>query len=76
MGLHKYGVLLGIQSQGQQQGKGLVGPPTKLRRHLPHRHGMEIHHAVIAIVFRLKVLPISKRANVVAQGQPARGLNP
>ena len=70
-------VLLRVQTAGDEQGQRLRAAAAQGRRVLAHGQGVQVHHAVDAVVLPavLQGDPVAKRADIVAQRQDARGLN-
>ena len=68
-------VLLRVQTAGNVGGGHFQTAAAQLGRILPNGDGVHIHHAVDAVVVVLQKGEIPQRADVVADGQGAGGLN-
>ena len=75
MALHEQNVLLRVDAHGQQQGGQLTGAAAQVCGHLAHGQAVQVGHHVQAVVIGLQEGPVAHRADVVAQGRRAGGLN-
>ena len=75
MALHEQNVLLRVDAHGQQQGGQLTGAAAQVGRHLAHGQAMQVGHHVQAVIVRLQQCPVAHRADIVAQGGRAGGLD-
>ena len=75
MALHKEQAHLGVDAGGQQHGGGLAGLTAQGRGLLAHGQRVQVSHHVKALEILLQAAPVAHRADVVAQGEGARGLD-
>ena len=75
MALDENQALLRVNAAGQQQGKGFEGLLFALGRVNVNRQGVQVGDKVVAVVVLLHFLPVLHRAQIVAQGKGACGLN-
>ena len=75
MGLIIQACLLRIDPGGNIEGKKASGAFAELRRHLPYRDRMHVHHAVEAFVFFRQCDPVLQRTEIVSEGKVPRRLH-
>ena len=68
-------MLLGIDADGQQQGGQLAGAAAQLSGVLADGQRVEVSDHIQAVVVRLQQGPVAHRADIVAQGGRAGGLD-
>ena len=73
--LHEKRILGGIKAAGDIESERFVGAAAKLGGHLTHGDGMLVYDAVEATVFIGKRREVFDGADIVADGEIARGLD-
>ena len=67
MRLHKQNIFFRIKSRSNQKRHHIQAAVTQHGRLLADRNRMQIHHAVITVVFFLKISPVFHSSQVIAQ---------
>ena len=68
-------ILLRIETASHVECQRLIGVTAQIGRNLPHGDGMHVCHAVKALVLVRKRIKIAQCAEVVSDGEVARGLH-
>ena len=75
VGLHEQHALDRVQPAGQVDAQEFVAARAQFFGRLAHGDGVHVHQRVVAVVLVLQGDPVLERAQVVAQGQLAGGLD-